>query len=253
MHGRAFPWRTTRNPYRILVSEFMLQQTQAERVRDKYKKFLRIFPTLHALTDASTKEVLAAWQGLGYNRRALALQRTAQLIVSEHAGRVPQDPHTLMQLPGVGSATAGAVSAFAFNHPAVFIETNIRRVYIHHFFPKAQHPVSDTQLIPFIEKTVDRLNPREWYYALMDYGATLPKHILNPNRRSKHYTKQGAFEGSNRQLRGLILKFLLARPMTLRALADATAQQHTRVASIVSALHKEGFVRVRGQRVAVVS
>jgi A/G-specific adenine glycosylase len=253
VYGRAFPWRATRDPYRILVSEFMLQQTQVERVRGKYKEFLRAFPTAHALAHASSKDVLAIWQGLGYNRRALALQRTARMLVSEYRGRVPPDPTALLKLPGVGPSTAGALCAFAFNQPEAFIETNIRRVYIHHFFESSKKPISDVQIMPLIEKTLDRSHPREWYYALMDYGSALSKQMSNPNQRSAHYTKQGAFRGSNRQLRGHMLKLLLERPMTLRALARATAQQPGRVTHMVSALHKEGFVRVHGQRVAVIS
>lgn len=202
------PWRETRDPYKILISEVMLQQTQVSRVLKKYPEFIEAFPTPSALSKAPLRRILSVWQGMGYNRRAIALKRIADEIIKEYEGIIPDNPTFLEKLPGIGKNTAGAIIAFAFNKPAVFIETNIRRTYIHHFFPKSQN-ISDKKLLPLIEETLDKKNPREWYYALMDYGATLPKHIKNPNRKSKHYTKQKPFKGSNREVRGLILKTLL--------------------------------------------
>ncbi len=133
-NGRDLPWRRTRNPYRILVSEIMLQQTQVERVIEKYAVFIKTFPDFPSLAEAPLHTLLTVWQGLGYNRRALALRACAQKVVAEHQGKLPKEPEKLLALPGIGKYTAGAVAAFAFNEPIVFMDTNIRRVYIHEFF-----------------------------------------------------------------------------------------------------------------------
>ena len=207
-HGRDLPWRRTRDPYLILVSEMMLQQTQVARVIDKYGLFTRLFPTVESLAAAPTADVLRAWQGLGYNRRGLNLQRSAKLIVSEYGGSVPSAFADLLRLPGVGPATAAAVCAFAFGIPVPFLETNIRSAYIHHFFQECSR-VSDAELLPLVEATLDRDNPRDWYYALMDYGAWLKKVYPNPSRRSKHGATQSPFSGSHRQLRAEILRVFL--------------------------------------------
>ncbi len=210
-NGRgALPWRKTHNPYRILVSEIMLQQTQVDRVVPKYRTFLRQFPSLGALALAPLGEVLKAWQGLGYNRRAKYLQACAQKIVSVHHGKFPRTVHELEALPGIGKYTAGAVLAFAYNIPTPIIETNIRTVFIHHFFHD-EVDVDDQEIVRLIVRFLDHKNPREWYYALMDYGAYLKKTYGNPNARSKHYTKQSPFRGSNREIRGATLRALTAR------------------------------------------
>jgi A/G-specific adenine glycosylase len=206
-HGRSMPWRGEKSPYKVLVSEIMLQQTQVSRVTIKYKEFLKEFPTLESLAKAPLGKVLTAWQGLGYNRRAKCLHSFAKEVVEKHKGKIPKDYQTLLFLPGIGKGTAGSLSAFAFNLPIAFIETNIRRVYIHHFF-KDKTDVSDGEILPLVEQTLDTKNPREWYYALMDYGAYLKTQIPNPNIKSKHYIKQSKFEGSNREVRGAIIKFL---------------------------------------------
>lgn len=228
----------------------MLQQTQVSRVEKKYPEFLRAFPTVKKLANAPTSEVLKVWQGMGYNRRALALKRAAEGIVVEHKGKIPSDPELLEALPGIGHYTARAVCAFAFNAPYVFIETNIRRVYIHHFFPRSKN-VPDKKLLPLIEETLDRKNPREWYTALMDYGSTLPKTTLNPNRQSKHYIKQKPFRGSNREVRGKILKLLTEEgSKTLPALTKHI--QHPSLADNLTALAKEGFIRKEGRTFSLV-
>ena len=211
------PWRKTKNPYRILVSEMMLQQTQVTRVLEKYPEFLKKFPTIETLAKASLGEVLKVWQGMGYNRRAQYLRNTAQKIMSEHESSIPKTERELSLLPGVGHYTANAILAFAYNEPRVFIETNIRRVFIYHFFNNKKQ-VSDTEILTLVEKTLDTKNPREWYYALMDYGAHLPKIVANPNTKSKHYTKQKKFKGSLRELRGKIVRALTNNPQTLTTL-----------------------------------
>lgn len=221
----------------------MLQQTQVDRVVPKYRAFLAAFPTVRSLARALPRDVLRLWQGLGYNRRALYLHRAAQEIVRAHKGRVPSEKSVLEALPGIGSYTAGAICAFAFNTPVVCIETNIRRVYLHHFFAQ-QVNVSDARLMPYIEATLDRTRPREWYWALMDYGATLPKVLKhNPNRRSRQYAKQSSFEGSDRKLRGAIVRFSLAgKRMTLSALSQELKASTPRIVRIVRQLRKEGFL-----------
>ena len=161
-----------------------------------------------SLAEASLAEVLGVWKGMGYNRRAIALRTIAGLVVSGFSGVIPDDEAVLSGFPGIGKATAGSIVAFAFNRPAVFIETNIRRVFIHCFFGD-QVPVSDREIVPLVARTLDVGHPREWYYALMDYGAVLGRRIPNPNRRSTHYHRQPAFEGSDRQLRGRVLELLL--------------------------------------------
>ena len=210
-YGRDLPWRRTRDPYKILVSEMMLQQTQVSRVVDKYKQFIKQFPDFKALAQSALSDVLIAWQGLGYNRRAKYLDQTAQKITKDYNGKLPVDAVLLQELPGIGKGTVGALLAFAFNIPSVFIETNIRSAYIYHFFKKKKN-VSDTGLMELIEKTVDRKNPREWYYALMDHGSMLKATIPNPSRRSAHHAKQSKFEGSNRQVRGAIIRVLAQNP-----------------------------------------
>ncbi len=188
----------------------MLQQTQAERVAGFYRPFLKTFPSFKALAQAPVREVLSAWQGLGYNRRAILLHRLAGEVMQRYRGSLPSSTEELKKLPGIGSATAGALLAFAFNRPAVFIETNIRAVFLHHFFPRKIN-IDDTQLLPLISLTVDTERPRIWYWALMDYGVFLKKKYGNPSRRSAHHVRQAPFEGSDRQLRGRLTRLLLGR------------------------------------------
>jgi A/G-specific adenine glycosylase len=242
LHRRDFPWRRTTNPYNIVVSEIMLQQTQVERVHGKYTEFIHAFPDFDSLSKVSQKDVLALWQGLGYNRRALALKRLAENVVSMHGGALPRDVEALRSLPGIGKTTAGAILAFAFNFPSVFIETNIRRVFIHEFFD-GEEDIKDTEILPLVEATVDEENPREWYWALMDYGSMLKRNVENPNRRSAHYTRQTPFEGSDRRIRGLVLKILLNHmPLSAEILVEETGVSLDHLKRILSGLVGEGFI-----------
>jgi len=220
-HKRAFAWRDVENPYYVLVSEIMLQQTQTYRVAPKFEEFIARFPSIEALAQAPLAAVLTAWQGLGYNRRAKFLHLTAQHIVAQHGGVVPADPMALKECPGIGPATAASIVAFSYDKPTLFIETNIRAVFIHFFFPEAEK-VSDAELWPLIEATLDREEPRQWYYALMDYGVMLKKVHKNPSRRSKHHVVQSKFEGSRRQVRGAVVRVLtqFARPLVLAELHE---------------------------------
>jgi len=242
-------WRKTTDPYHILVSEIMLQQTQVPRVTVKYPQFISAFPDVYSLAESSLAEVLGAWKGMGYNRRAIALREIACLVISRFSGVIPDDETVLLGFPGIGKATAGSIAAFAFDRPSVFIETNIRRVFIHCFFGD-QVPVSDREIRPIVARTLDQEHPREWYYALMDYGAVLGRRIPNPNRRSTHYLRQPAFEGSDRQLRGRVLELLL-REGTIgqKDLVTQIGERPERTNEILLALIQEGFITLENDTV----
>ncbi|MBV9349402.1 MAG: hypothetical protein JO026_01495, partial [Patescibacteria group bacterium] len=203
----SLPWRKTKDPYRILVSEMMLQQTQVDRVLPKYRTFLKKFPDMHALAEAPLGSVLKEWQGLGYNRRAKFLHDAAKEIMKTYRGRFPKTHGELVGLPGIGTYTASAIRAFAWNEPEIFIETNIRTAFIHYFFTK-RHNIRDAELAALLATTLDKKNPREWHYALMDYGAFIKKNEGNASRRSAHHAKQEPFKGSDREVRGAILRLL---------------------------------------------
>lgn len=242
LNKRGLPWRMTQNPYHIFISEVMLQQTQVNRVVSKYTEFLSQFPSFETLAKAPFDLVLNEWHGLGYNRRALYLQKAAQIIINEFKGIVSQDPLALEKLPGIGHATARSIVVFSYNIPLVFIETNIRRVFIHAFF-KDKEAVFDKDIVPFVEGTLDQKNPREWYYALMDYGSILPKTVVNPNRKSRHYTKQSKFEGSLRQVRGAILgKLIKSKELNKHLLEDSLSFEHDFFQRAYNQLVNEGFI-----------
>lgn len=239
---RPMPWRSTIDPYAIFLSEVMLQQTQVDRVIPRFEAFIQVFPTVQSLTKASFKDVLAQWAGLGYNRRALWLHQAAQEIVSEYGGQIPADPLALAKLKGIGPNTAAAICVYAYNQPLVFIETNIRTVYIHHFFHD-RDDVADSEILPLVAQTLDRDNPREWYWALMDYGVSLKKLHANPSRKSKYHTKQSTFEGSRRQLRGKLLKYLLTEGSVSASLAaDALNYETKEVEDVLATMEKEGLL-----------
>lgn len=224
----------------------MLQQTQVSRVVPKYQQFTELFPDFYSLTQASAAQILHAWQGLGYNRRALFLQRLAHVIVNDYGGTVPSTVEELERLPGIGPATARSIAAFAYNEPTVFIETNVRRVFIHHFFPTKQS-VTDQELLPLVAATVSSSKTREWYWALMDYGTFLATTTINPNRRSRHYVRQSRFEGSRRQARGAILRILANGPQTAVTLAGQINRTRAETQSILGDLASEGFVVTTGK------
>jgi A/G-specific adenine glycosylase len=244
-YGREMIWRNTTDPYQILVSEIMLQQTQVERVTAKFPEFIRVFPDFASLAAAPRARVLAVWQGLGYNRRAIALQKCAIRVMNEHNGILPADVDMLATFPGIGRATAASIAAFAFNMPVLFIETNIRRVFIHFFFTDTD-AVSDAEILPLVKKALYRENPRVWYWALMDLGTALKKTVPNPNRRSVHYARQSQFEGSDRKIRGTILKLLLKHTfLEEAAIISNVAEDSQRVKRMLYALEEEGFITRR--------
>lgn len=243
-HGRDLPWRHSESdgsfdPYKILVSELMLQQTQVTRVIPKYQEFLGQFPDVKTLAKAKLAAVLSAWNGLGYNRRAKYLRQAAQQIMAHQQGEFPKTLNALITLPGVGKNTAGAILAYAFNQPAVFVETNIRTVYIHHFF-NDQFNVSDQQIITWLEQTIDKENPRLFFWTLMDYGAYLKQNVGNNISRSKHYKKQSVFNGSQRQIRGQVIRLLMGKSYSRPELQQHIADQ--RLHTVLQDLVSEGLV-----------
>lgn len=302
-YGREFAWRGISDPYAVLVSEMMLQQTQTARVVSKYDDWMRAFPTAQAVADAPLSAVLAHWSGLGYNRRAVFLQQACRAVCDRHGGIFPQTREELCALPGIGPYTAGAVATFAYNQPHVFIETNIRSVYIHTFFASnnnvdsamlddnamrkgetrafcgvagatsacgaksaavlvfdssataettaifdAGGKIDDKDIAALVEQTLDRSRPREWYYALMDYGAALKKQTANPSRRSRQYAKQSRFEGSLRQARGAILRQLSRQPSaTLAHIARCEGIDMERLIRAADKLLAERLVAVSGE------
>ena len=240
-------WRHTDDPYRILVSEVMLQQTQVPRVAVIYPKFIETFPDVYALAKAEQADLLAAWQGMGYIRRALSLRKLAAVIVDEYSGKIPADPEILRILPGIGPATSCSIAAFAFDRPVVFIETNIRRVFIHYFFEEGM-VVDDRELLPLISAMLPE-NSREWYWALMDLGTALKTSVKNPNQRSKQYTKQKTFIGSDRKIRGNVLKKMLEQKTgSPEVFAKEMNEDTGRVGRIMDKMADEGFfVREEGK------
>jgi A/G-specific adenine glycosylase len=238
LYGRhSLPWRQTTDPYAILVSELMLQQTQVVRVIPKYFVFLKLFPDLKTLRAAKLEAVLSAWQGLGYNRRARYLWQLAQETLT-----LPRDPEQLKTLPGIGPYTVGAVAAFAFNIPVTLIETNVRTVFLYHFFPE-KTAVSDAELLPLIAATVPIDKARIWYAALMDYGSYLKSVLPNPSRQSKHHNKQSQFQGSVRQVRGELVRLLLKAPATKTALLSQLTGNTGHFESALTQLLKDKMIR----------
>lgn len=242
IYGRSFSWRETSDPYHILLSELMLQQTQTERAAPKYAAFIERWPDFNALSEAPFSEILILWKGLGYNRRAMALKQIALIAVRQYGGTLPRIYDELLKLPMVGPATASAVLAFSYNQPALYLETNIRRVLLH-FFYQNEEKVHDRELYKLLEAVQVREDPKSWYYALMDYGVLLKKMVKNPNRRSAHYTKQPAFENSNRQIRGQILTVFTEKGLvSKKELYSFLNFPQENINKCLSALQKEGFV-----------
>jgi A/G-specific adenine glycosylase len=245
---RTFPWRLTHDPYSILVSEIMLQQTQTDRVVPKYENWLQHFPTFEALAAAPLQRVLTHWHGLGYNSRALRLKKAAEEVVKNYGGKLPAEYEKIVDLPGIGPYTAGAVMAFAFNKPFPIIETNIRTVYIHFYF-KDHGQIHDKEILELVantlpdHKSLPSITIRDWYYALMDYGVMLKKTIGNLSQKSRHYTKQSTFKGSNRELRAKVLRLITAKPVSQATICKTLDEDSSKIGRILAALESEGFIK----------
>jgi A/G-specific adenine glycosylase len=254
----AYPWRVRPEPYRVLVSEFMLQQTQATRVLPAYRRFLKRFPSVTALARASRAEVIREWQGLGYNRRAVSLSEAARAIVRDHRSRVPSDPEELRRLPGVGPYTAAAVAALAYGKAVPAVDANVRRITARAELAAEPHEISTARVQEVAAAWLDRRDPGAWNQALMDLGREVcrpaPRCWLCPLRDGCRFRASGRspesppprqkpFGGSFRQLRGQVLDVLRERPATLGSLSSAASQPLARVAAAVSALDRDGLVR----------
>jgi len=239
---RPMPWRENPTPYYVFVSEIMLQQTQVPRVLQVFPRFIDRFPDFASLAMADMAAVLPVWSGMGYNRRARYLRDGAEIVVNRWAGSLPAEPQLLVELPGIGPNTAGSIAAFAYDKPAVFIETNIRRVFIHHFFQAAEL-VNDKDILECVGQTLPPDHLREWYWALMDYGTELSRTAENPNRKSQHYVKQTPFVGSVRQVRGALLKDLSQNGfLAAEELPTYRGFPHERTKVAIKALEEEGFL-----------
>ena len=242
-HFRSMPWRSDINPYYVMVSELMLQQTQVQRVLVKFDEFILKFPTIKSLADATLSDVLEAWIGLGYNRRAKFLKQSAEIIVNVRNNEFPQTLEQWISLPGFGKNTASAVLVYSQNEPLAFIETNIRTVFIHHFFEDFES-INDKDIEALILATLDKDNPREWYWALMDYGTFLKKEYGNISRKSSSYTTQSKFQGSFRQKRAKVLKEIVTRKVvSFDELQQITAYESEILESALEKLVQENFIR----------
>jgi A/G-specific adenine glycosylase len=247
---QGLPWRLPTShgvfdPYRIMVSEVMLQQTQVPRVIPKFLDFTRLFPDFASLADTSLADVLQLWSGLGYNRRAKYLWQAAQMVEHEWHGKLPRTPDELAKLPGIGLHTAGAILAYSFNQPVVFIETNIRTVVLFHFFPDQDY-VTDKQIAEIVRQTLPEPElTREWYWALMDYGSYLKQRVGNLSRSAAMYTKQSRFEGSNRQIRGAVLRLLRTGPRSMEDLSSGITDE--RLLTVLTQLASERLIHRQGE------
>lgn len=249
-NARPMPWRDDTRPYYVLVSELMLQQTQVDRVIPKFEAFIATFPDIKTLATAELSDVLTLWSGLGYNRRAKFLWHAAQMVEYEFAGVMPDTMEDLQKLPGVGPNTAGAILAYAFNQPIVFIETNVRTVLFHHFFADHPEQVSDVELREIATSVLDIEHPREWYWALMDYGTHLKKTAGGRLSQSKHYKKQAPLKGSLREMRGRIVKTLTRSECINEQLRDCVSADE-RYDTALDALVREGMVQISGEVISL--
>ncbi|MBH1980643.1 A/G-specific adenine glycosylase [Candidatus Saccharibacteria bacterium] len=247
---RDMPWRRDTHGYYVLVSEIMLQQTQVDRVLPKFEAFILRFPDFQTLAASSLADVLTLWSGLGYNRRAKFLHDAAKTIVAEHTAELPATYEELVKLPGVGKNTAGALLAYVYNQPVLYIETNVRTVYLHHFFA-GRTDVADNSILEKLAATIDTEHPREFYWALMDYGSWLKRTGVRNNAASKHYRKQTPLTGSVREVRGYILRVLTAGQITLSALQEAADTHDGRFETAYEQLLKEGLIEQSKQSVCL--
>ena len=237
------------DPYKILVSELMLQQTQVSRVTPKFAAFIAAFPTVQDLASAQLGTVLTQWVDLGYNRRAKYLWQAARMVSGQFEGVFPHEYNQLLELPGVGPGTAGAITAYSYDQPVVYLETNIRSVIIYHGSLE-NLKVHDKDIRLVVQRLLRRaglrsgFTPRTFYWAMMDYGSYLKRTVGNQSRASASYRKQSTFVGSRRQLRGSIVRQLSAAAVDLQVLKSGLQDERTE--SVISDLIAEGLVKRRG-------
>jgi A/G-specific adenine glycosylase len=238
-HKRTLPWRQTTDPYKILVSEVMLQQTQVSRVIPYYEAWIKTWPTIDSLAQADKQDVLKAWMGLGYNRRAINLHRAALVIQDRFQADVPLAMQHFDEIPGVGEYTAQAVLIFSTNADIVTVDTNIRRILIAEF--KLPETISNHDLWDIARQCLPRGRSRDWHNALMDYGALL---ITARQTGIAPKTRQSRYEGSDRQIRARLLKILLEMPATLPSLSVHLEAPEERLLPILSKMCHEGLLAV---------
>ena len=243
---RDMPWREDPSSYRVWVSELMLQQTQVSRVIPKFEAFMKRFPTIRELSESSLADVLIAWSGLGYNRRAKFLWEAAIEVSLKYDGELPPEYAQLVSLPGIGPNTAGAILNYAYEVPTAFVETNIRTVYFHHFFGD-RTDITDKELRQVVEQTMDQEHPREFFWALMDYGAHLKATAGGRLSQSMHYKKQSPLAGSLREMRGKIIRELTGSSLETEVLKRAVVADE-RFARALKSLEAEGMLEYSDER-----
>jgi A/G-specific adenine glycosylase len=260
---RRYPWRVRPDPYRVLVSEIMLQQTQADRVAPAFARFVQRFPTVTALADAPRADVLRAWGTLGYNRRAVALSEAARAIVREHDGRVPKDIEALRRLPGLGPYTAAAVASLGHGAAVAAVDVNVRRVVSRMRLGVDAGGVSEAEASSAAQSWLDTDDPGAWNQALMDLGRDVcrpePRCDACPlvaacawhragrpatDRGRRIRGRQSRFEGSFRQVRGGVVAVLRVTTgwTTVRLMARRLGRDPEEVGRAVSALSSEGLI-----------
>ncbi len=254
----AYPWRGSHDPYAVWVSEVMLQQTQASRVVPAFGSFLRRFPTVRALAAAARRDVVRAWGGLGYNRRAVRLSEAARVIVRDHGGRIPRDPAALRELPGVGPYTAAAVASLGFGDPVAVVDTNVRRVVARVHLGIDGHDAPAREVATLADAWLDRDDPVTWNQAVMDLGREVcrpkPRCDVCPLARVCRFRlagsiagrgpkRQGPFEGSTRQVRGAVVRALRSHPsLTRTRLSAETGFTRERIDDAIGTLVTDGLV-----------
>ncbi len=245
----TLPWRVVQTPYTVFISECMLQQTPVDRVIPKFKTFARAFPSFSLLGNAGLSEVYARWQGLGYNRRAKYVRDAAKILSEKYGGVLPKSKEDLMRLPGVGPYTAGAILAFAYGNPDAFVETNIRTAVIYHVYPKKKN-VPDVAILRVLEKIKPAKGKaaKEWYAALMDYGTHLKRSGVKLNHKSAGYVKQKAFKGSQREVRGAVIREIHKTSLTAAALYKKLPFEKTNIKNVLKNLNSEGLIACRRGR-----
>ena len=243
-HKRDLPWRHTRDPYRIMISEVMLQQTQVLRVLPKYREFIERFPTVVDLAKATSADVLRIWKGMGYNRRALYLHRTAKIICDQYNGHFPINYELLTTLPGLGTYTARAILVFAFKQEVPLVDTNIRQIITHFFFN--DQPQKESVIEEVARQLVPSGKSWEWHQALMDYGALRLARARSGSLIKASRRTSVPFKDSNRFFRGRIIDRLREGDIRESKLASEFKKKYGKsddfLKSILQELEADGLI-----------